>query len=246
MSERAKTPESLEGCAGAVVSPLRVKRPERIELNGRIVLLTPIDPVAHGNALWEGTRGRDELWTYMAHGPFSERTAFESHMQWMAASEDPFFFAIVEKASGLAAGYASYLRIELIHRVLEVGNIVYLPKLQRTADATEAMYLMMHYAFEELGYRRYEWKCDSKNMPSRRAAGRLGFQFEGIFRQHMIVKGRNRDTAWFSIVDTEWPARKTALEAWLSTENFDVNGRQKVSLSALNGSPVDSEREEAS
>ncbi len=214
---------------------LRAKRPGREELSGRVVSVVPIDPGVHGEALWEGTRAHDELWTYMAHGPFPERGAFETHLNWMAVSEDPFFYAIVEKATKRAVGYASYLRIELIHRVIEVGNIVYTPKLQRTVGATEAMYLMMRYAFDELGYRRYEWKCDSKNMPSRRAASRLGFQFEGIFRQHMIIKGLNRDTAWFSIVDSEWPARKKALETWLTAENFEEQGQQKIALSELMG-----------
>jgi RimJ/RimL family protein N-acetyltransferase len=172
----------------------------------------------------------------MAHGPFPDRAAFETHLNSMAASEDPFFYAIVDKASKQAVGYASYLRIELIHRVIEVGNIVYTSKLQRTAGATEAMYLMMRYAFDELGYRRYEWKCDSRNIPSRRAALRLGFQFEGIFRQHMIIKGLNRDTAWFAIVDSEWAARKRSLEEWLKAENFEEHGQQKSSLSELMGS----------
>ncbi len=179
----------------------------------------------------------------MAHGPFSDRAAFESHLNWMATSKDPFFYAIVDQHSKQAVGYASYLRMDLIHRVIEVGNIVYGPKLQRTAGATEAMYMMMRNAFEELGYRRYEWKCDSKNMPSRRAALRLGFQFEGIFRQHMIIKGLNRDTAWFSIVDAEWPARKEALERWLKAENFDEQGHQKLSLSAQKASPASHESE---
>jgi RimJ/RimL family protein N-acetyltransferase len=231
-----KTPVSLEGRVGAVVPAVRPKRPGRIELAGRVVALTPIIPGEHGDELWEGTRTHDDLWTYMAQGPFSDRSTFDTHVQWMASSEDPIFYAIVERVSKLALGYASYLRIELNHRVIEVGNIVYTPKLQRTVGATEAMYLMMRYAFEELGYRRYEWKCDSNNMPSRRAALRLGFQFEGIFRQHMIVKGLNRDTAWFSIMDSEWPKRKRALETWLNPENFDGQGRQKLSLSKLNES----------
>jgi RimJ/RimL family protein N-acetyltransferase len=232
MSEKLNSHGSLKGRIGAVVPALRAKRPGRIELKGNSISLLPIDPVAHGESLWEAALGHDELWTYMAQGPFYERSTFEAHMQWMAASEDPLFYAIVDKASGLATGYTSYLRIELIHRVIEVGNILYTPILQRTIGATEAMYLMMRYAFEELDCRRYEWKCDSNNMPSRRAALRLGFQFEGIFRQHMIIKGLNRDTAWFSIVDSEWPARKQAFEAWLNLDNFDAKGQQRQTLSA--------------
>lgn len=243
MSERANSQREEESSVGAVVPAFRAKRPGRVELNGRLVSLVPIEPAPHGAALWEGTRADDDLWTYMAHGPFAEQCAFEAHLNWMAASEDPFFYAIVDRAEGMAVGYASYLRIELIHRVIEVGHIVFTPKLQRTPAATEAMYLMARNAFEDLGYRRYEWKCDSRNQPSRRAALRLGFQYEGIFRQHMIIKGRNRDTAWYSIVDTEWTSRKEALEAWLKPENFDERGSQKVSLSSLTASlPNDENR----
>ena len=151
-----------------------------------------------------------------------------------ARSEDPLFFAMLEKSSGDAVGYAAFMRIEPAHRVIEVGSILFTPRLQRTVGATEAMYLMARYVFEDLGYRRYEWKCNALNAPSRRAALRLGFTFEGIFRQHMIVKGRNRDTAWFSMLDSEWPKRKAAFERWLDPANFDANGRQRVSLSALN------------
>ena len=140
------------------------------------------------------------------------------------------FFAIVDKPSGRAVGYASLMRIDVTNRVIEVGNILYTPALQRTAGATEAMYLLARYVFEELGYRRYEWKCNALNEPSRKAALRLGFTFEGIFRQHFIVKGRNRDTAWFSMLDSEWPAIKADFEHWLDPANFDAAGRQKTPL----------------
>jgi RimJ/RimL family protein N-acetyltransferase len=139
----------------------------------------------------------------------------------------------VDRATGRAVGYASYLRIEPAHRVIEVGSILYTPLLQRTRGATEAMYLMARYIFEELGYRRYEWKCDSRNEPSRRAAERLGFTFEGIFRQHMIVKGGNRDTAWYSMLDSEWGERKAAFERWLDPGNFDAAGRQRTGLAPV-------------
>jgi RimJ/RimL family protein N-acetyltransferase len=152
-----------------------------------------------------------------------------------AKSEDPLFFTILDNASASAVGYAAYLRIEPAHRVIEVGHILYTPRLQRTVGATEAMYLMARHVFEELGYRRYEWKCNALNAPSRSAALRLGFTFEGVFRQHMIIKGRNRDTAWFSMLDSEWPARKAAFERWLDPSNFDAQGGQKRSLSALPG-----------
>ena len=182
---------------------------------------------------YKGRRG-DRLWQYLFEGPFADRAAFDLHLQRIAASEDPLFFAILDNASGSAVGYASYMRIEPVHRVIEVGSILYTPRLQQTTLATEAMYLMARHVFEDLGYRRYEWKCNALNAPSRRAALRFGFTFEGIFRQHMIVKGRNRDTAWFSMLDSEWPARKANFERWLDPSNFGPDGRQKVALSTLN------------
>ena len=146
------------------------------------------------------------------------------------------FFALVPKSSGRAQGYASYMRIDPANGVIEVGNILLAPSLQRTTAATEAMYLMAKHVFEDLGYRRYEWKCNAKNEPSMRAALRLGFTYEGIFRQHMVVKGENRDTAWYSMLDSEWPARKMAFEAWLDPANFDGEGRQQKSLGQLHSS----------
>jgi RimJ/RimL family protein N-acetyltransferase len=172
----------------------------------------------------------------MGDGPFAGRHSFDLALRQKAESVDPFYFAILDNASSAALGYASYLRIEPAHRVIEVGNIVYTPTLQRTVGATEAMYLLARHAFEDLGYRRYEWKCNALNQPSRRAALRLGFTFEGIFRQHMIIKGRNRDTSWYSMLDVEWPARRARFEEWLAPSNFDADGRQKISLSQLNSS----------
>ncbi len=190
----------------------------------------------HGKELYEGIQGEagERLWQYLFEGPFADRAAFDIHLKRIAASEDPLFFAILDNASGRAVGYASYMRIEPVHRVIEVGSILYTPRLQQTTLATEAMYLMARHVFEDLGYRRYEWKCNALNAPSRRAALRFGFTFEGIFRQHMIVKGRNRDTAWFSMLDSEWPARKANFERWLDPSNFSADGRQKVALSTLN------------
>lgn len=220
------------------VSPAR--RPVPTTLSGRLVTLASLDPRADGDALYEGVRGEagDRLWHYLFDGPFADRAAFDIHLERIAASEDPLFFAILDSASGpargSAVGYASYLRIEPVHRVIEVGNILYTPRLQQTALATEAMYLMARHVFEDLGYRRYEWKCNALNAPSRRAALRFGFSFEGVFRQHMIVKGRNRDTAWFSMLDHEWPARKANFERWLDPSNFGADGRQKLALSRLN------------
>lgn len=222
---------------GTQVEATPAKRPQRTTLDGRFVGIVPLDPIAHADTLFKGACGKanEPLWLYLFEGPFATRAAFDSHLEQKASSEDPLFFAIVDKPSGDAVGYAAYMRIEPTHRVIEVGSILYTPRLQRTIGATEAMYLMARHVFEDLGYRRYEWKCNAVNAPSRRAALRLGFTFEGIFRQHMIIKGRNRDTAWFSMLDSEWPQRKAAFERWLDPSNFDTDGRQKISLSEING-----------
>ena len=202
-------------------------------LEGRHVKIVPLDAAAHGHALYEGSCGaeRAELWRYLFNGPYDNEAEFAAWLAGREKLEDPLFFTILDAASGQPAGYCSLMRIEPAHRVIEIGNILYLPRLQRTVRATEAMYLMARYVFEVLGYRRYEWKCDALNAPSRRAALRYGFTFEGIFRQHMIVKGKNRDTAWYSMLDAEWGERKRAFEAWLDAGNFDPDGRQKTSLS---------------
>jgi RimJ/RimL family protein N-acetyltransferase len=207
-------------------------RPRRVRLEGRYVDLEPLSASAHSQSLWNAVRGpeHDGLWTYLFDGPFADRNAFDAAVSKKSSTDDPLFFAILDRADGQAVGYASYMRIEPAHRVIEVGGILYTPRLQSTRGATEAMYLMARHIFEDLGYRRYEWKCDSDNDPSRRAAARLGFTFEGLFRQHMIVKGRNRDTAWFSMLDSEWPARKAAFERWLDPANFDDAGRQRSPL----------------
>ena len=212
-----------------------IKRPERTTLRGGRTTLVPLDVAAHGDDLWKGASGpeNDTLWLYLFDGPFAGRLAFDANLRAKELSKDPLFFAILDAGTQRAVGYASYMRIEPTHRVIEVGSILFTPALQRTPGATEAMFLMARYVFEDLGYRRYEWKCDSRNEPSRRAATRLGFQFEGIFRQHMIVKGRNRDTAWYSMIDSEWPACKRAFEQWLAPDNFDADGKQKRSLAAL-------------
>ncbi len=205
--------------------------PARKVLEGSSVRLEPLS-AQHGDALWNALGGpaNEELWRYMGDGPFLNRAEFDTHLEAKCASHDPLFYAIVDRASGRALGHAALMRIEPKHRVIEVGNIIYALDLQRTRAATEAMYLLAHYTFEELEYRRYEWKCNALNEPSRRAALRLGFTFEGIFRQHMIVKGHNRDTAWFSMLDSEWPLRKAEFERWLSPSNFDENGVQRSRL----------------
>jgi RimJ/RimL family protein N-acetyltransferase len=209
--------------------------PRRTVLEGRLVRVAPLDAAAHSAAIYAGTHGEDQdtRWAWMSDGPFPDLPAFEAQMARKQESEDPLYFALVERASGMPGGYASYLRITPAHGVIEVGDIMYTRRFQRTAAATEAMYLMARHAFEDLGYRRYEWKCNALNEPSRRAALRLGFTFEGIFRQHMIVKGKNRDTAWFAMLDSEWPLRKRNFERWLEESNFDAAGWQKVPLSSL-------------
>jgi RimJ/RimL family protein N-acetyltransferase len=201
-------------------------------MQGQYVIVERLDPAKHGDGLWQGLGGESAtgLWQYMPDGPFLERDAFDAHMQAKAISQDPLFFAIVDRQTNLAVGRATFMRIDPPNRVIEVGGIIYSHALQRTRGATEAMYLMARHVFEELGYRRYEWKCNTLNEPSRRAALRLGFSFEGIFRQHMIIKGRNRDTAWFSMLDSEWPARKREFERWLDESNFDSDDKQKTGL----------------
>jgi RimJ/RimL family protein N-acetyltransferase len=210
-------------------------RPPRAPSEGRVCRIEPIDPERHAADLFAANRQdrEDRIWTYLPYGPFA---AFEPYRDWMKSAclgDDPLFHAIIDKPSGRAVGVASYLRIEPAVGVIEVGHINYSPVIQRTVAATEAMYLMMRRVFDELGYRRYEWKCDALNAPSRSAALRLGFRFEGIFRQATIYKGRNRDTAWFAITDRDWPGLKQAFESWLDPANFDGAGRQRQSLSAL-------------
>jgi RimJ/RimL family protein N-acetyltransferase len=220
------------GNAFAAVDTTPARRPHQPKLKGERITIVPLDPAAHSAPLYEGTHAerKEDLWRYLAEGPFADRKSFRAAMEKKAASEDPLFLAIVDNRTGITVGTASYLRIDPVHRTIEVGWILYTPQLQRTPAATEVMYLMAKHVFDDLGYRRYEWKCDALNAPSRRAALRLGFTFEGIFRQHMIVKGRNRDTAWYSMLDSEWPSRKRAFERWLSPANFDAEGRQRASL----------------
>ena len=212
------------------------KRPERVTLKGRWVTLVPLNPNEHAKALYEGSNGdaaREAAWAYLFDGPYASLDEFRANLEAKARSTDPLFFTVIDKASGKAVGYQTFLRIDPPNRVIEVGNILYTPAMQRTAGATEAQYLFAKSVFDELGYRRYEWKCNAFNAPSRRAAERFGFTFEGIFRQHMIVTGRSRDTAWFAMLDSEWPARKAAYERWLAPDNFDSEERQKIALSAL-------------
>ncbi len=205
----------------------------RVALEGELVRLEPVDVARHAGQLFAAQSSAPELWAYLPYGPFESETAFRVWLTERAATSDPLFYAIIERSSGRALGMASFLRVEQGHGVIEVGHIWYSPALQRTRLATEAMYVMARHVFDDLGYRRYEWKCNALNEPSRRAAVRLGFTFEGVFRQHMVIKGENRDTAWYSMLDGEWPAAKAAFEAWLRPENFDAEGRQLRSLAEL-------------
>jgi RimJ/RimL family protein N-acetyltransferase len=224
---------------GLLVDPHPAQRPQRTTLAGRCVTLVPLDADRHADALFRLANGgaNDRVWTYLFDGPYDDRLAFKANLAAKAKSDDPLAFAVIENASGGPVGYQTLMRIDAVNRVIEVGNVLYTPAMQRTIGATEAQYLFAAYVFDALGYRRYEWKCNDLNAPSKRAALRLGFTFEGVFRQHMIVKGRNRDTAWFSMLDSEWPQRRAAFERWLSPDNFDAAGKQRISLASLNGAP---------
>lgn len=207
-------------------------RPQPVVLAGRHGRVEKLDPARHGAALWEAMKAAPQLWDYMSYGPFRSADQFQASLAERAALADPCLYAVVAPDGG-ALGLAALMRITPDMGVIEVGHIAYAPALQRTPLGTEAQYLLARYVFETLGYRRYEWKCDALNAASRRAAERYGFTFEGIFRQHMIVKGRNRNTAWYSIIDTEWPLRKAAFERWLAPANFDAEGRQKAGLATF-------------
>ena len=210
-------------------------RPPRSPISGRYCRIEPLDPDAHAGPLFEALSqdGEGRLWTYLSVGPFDSLEAYKASLLAHSMGDDPLCYAIVDGRAEAAVGTASYLRIDPRAGSIEVGSITYSPRLQRSAVATEAMYLMMRRVFEELGYRRYEWKCNALNAASRRAAERLGFTYEGLFRQATVTKGRNRDTAWFSIVDSEWPALKRGFEGWLDPANFDSEGRQRRPLGAL-------------
>lgn len=208
--------------------------PPRTPLVGRFCRVEPLVVERHAADLYTANTldPQGQMWTYMGYGPFSDMAAYSAWMMRVCQHNDPLFYAIIDVTTDKAVGVASYLRIDPANGVIEVGHIAYSPHLQRTPAATEAMYLMMQQVFA-LGYRRYEWKCDSLNAPSRAAAQRLGFSFEGIFRQAVIYKGRNRDTAWYSIIDQEWPALQAAYTQWLAPTNFAETGQQRVRLTDL-------------
>ncbi|OZI75058.1 GNAT family N-acetyltransferase [Bordetella genomosp. 12] len=214
-------------------------RPPRTALEGRFCRLEPLDARRHAADLFAAYSaapdGRD--WTYLTVGPFDSEQSYRAYCEQAERSEDPLHFAVIDRASGRAVGTLAYMRIDPGNGVIEVGSVTFSPALKRTPISTEAQFLFMRRAFEELGYRRYEWKCDHLNAPSQQTAARLGFQFEGIFRQAVVYKGRTRDTAWFSVTDSEWPSRRAAFERWLAPENFDAQGRQRRRLQDLRGEP---------
>ena len=219
---------------GLPIDTTPAKLPGPVTLQGRYGRLEKLEP-RHAADLWTAFAGDDRIWTYIStDGPFATKAEFSAFLGKRAAAPDPYGYAIID-ASGRAVGYLTLMAIRPDARVIEVGHVLYSPVLQRTPLGTEAQYLLARYAFETLGYRRYEWKCNALNAASRRAALRYGFSYEGTFRQHLIAKGRNRDNAWFSMLDSEWPARKANFERWLAPENFTADGRQKLSLRAMNG-----------
>jgi RimJ/RimL family protein N-acetyltransferase len=210
-------------------------KPDGRPLFGRYVTIEQVSAEKHGTALYGSFAEADAqgtLWTYMGYGPFDSHEAFQSWLQAREKSLDPLFYAFMPKKTGQASGMGSFMRQDAPNGVIEIGHIWLSPGMQNTREASEAIYLMMRHALEDLGVRRLEWKCDALNAPSRKAADRFGFVFEGIFRQHLIVKGRNRDTAWYSIINTEWKPIRGAFEKWLDPANFDGEGRQLTKLKA--------------
>ncbi|WP_104491799.1 GNAT family N-acetyltransferase [Paracoccus denitrificans] len=227
------SPAAQDRPTGPVVTgftPPPAPGPDLIE--GRHVLLERLDPDRHAEDLFAANQGQDWVWDYLGYGPFADLPAYRGWQAEMAAKSDPCFYALRDRATGKVGGLASFMRIDPANGVIEIGHIEIAPPMQRTPAATEAISLMIGWAFDA-GYRRVEWKCDALNAPSRRTALRYGFAFEGIFRQHMIYKGRNRDTAWYAIIDRDWPRLAAAHRAWLAPGNFDAQGRQRQSLSAL-------------
>lgn len=208
--------------------------PDQRVLQGRFVRLEALAVARHGDDLWRALQGPDPaLWDYLPYGPFSERSQFDAWLTNNTERRDPLFYAVIDQASSRALGVFSYLNIVAQDGCIEIGHVAFGAPMQRTAGATEAIYLLARHAFDDLGYRRLEWKCDAANTRSMRAAERFGFVHEGLFRQHRVNKGKNRDTAWFSIIDNEWPRCRDAFQRWLATENFDQQGQQRQRLQAL-------------
>jgi RimJ/RimL family protein N-acetyltransferase len=212
-------------------------RPSRTPMLGRYCRLEPLQASRHAsdlfNAFSQASDGRD--WTYMYAGPFADEASYHTFAESIEQGDDPVHYAVIDLETERAVGSLALMRIDSQNGVIEVGHVAYSPRLKRTRAATEAQYLLMRRAFDELGYRRYEWKCDSLNAPSRSSAARLGFTFEGIYRQIVVYKGRTRDTAWFSIIDSEWLIIREGFERWLAAENFDNKGEQRLALSVFIG-----------
>lgn len=219
---------------GPVVDPLPPgSRPDLRPLHGRWVMMEPVSAAAHAKDLFDSFKDSDpqgHVWTYLGYGPWESFEQFETWLKEREASRDPWFYAFIRRDTGKACGMGSFMRSDAPNGVIEIGHIWMSPGLQQTREATEIIFLMIRHCFDDLGVRRLEWKCDALNQPSRKAAERFGFSFEGIFRQHLIVKGLNRDTAWFAMLDKDWPRIRAGFERWLRPENFDEKGRQKAKL----------------
>ena len=209
-----------------------VPRPERVNLKGRYARLEPLDAAKHGAELFASAQapGADDRFRYLFEETPADFSEFTPWLEKAAASSDPMFFAVVDRGTGRAEGRQALMRIDPVHGVIEIGNILWGPAIARSRIATEALYLFATYVFDTLGYRRFEWKCNNGNEPSKRAAPRFGFAFEGVFRNHMVTKGRNRDTAWFAMTVEDWPRLKAGYEAWLDPANFDASGQQRSKL----------------
>jgi RimJ/RimL family protein N-acetyltransferase len=223
--------------SGAPVAPRSIRPPQPVPLEGTTVRLEPLDAEAHANELYAASHGSEtaqRVWDYLPYGPFADPAHLADWIRERAPRPDPFFFAVRDRTSGLARGVVSFLNIVPAGGSIEIGHIWFGPALQNTRQSTEALYLLMTHAFDTLGYRRLEWKCNARNAGSRSAARRLGFAFEGIFYQHTISKGHNRDTAWFSILDGEWSTIQANFQTWLAPANFDPQGQQIQSLGTLN------------
>ena len=206
--------------------------PERRVFEGRYVRLEPLDPARHGDDLFAAGSGAEaeRMFRYLPERPFPDRASFEPWLDDAASSADTIMYAAVDPKTGRAEGRLSFMRIDAANGVIETGKILFGPRMARTPAATEAIYLQARHVFDDLGYRRFEWKCDDRNEPSKQAALRFGFTFEGVFRQHMVIKGQNRDTAWFALLDRDWPARRHTFERWLDPANFDAAGQQRTRL----------------
>ena len=232
MPQQSTTADTGRHLPGWKPAPL----PQPVPLQGDSIRLLPVDPARDASDLYEAEHAADAdptQWDYLAVGPFDNPQDFSAWLKNCAASRDPLFFTVVDQHSGKPTGVLSYLAITPEHGSIEIGHIWFSARMQRTRQATEAIYLLARHAFDDLGYRRLEWKCNSLNLRSQKAALRFGFTPEGLFRQHRVFKGKNRDTAWFSMLDSEWPAQRAVFEAWLHADNFDSAGKQKKSLQQI-------------